>query len=542
MTSQIASRKSHGLVGLSLLALGLGLVPALGGAVTNGTTIPPDQLAPGGAYEWLVRLESGLAQCTGTLIAPEYVLTAAHCLDSGIPAVHVGGATIGVSQAHVHPNWIGTTEFDVALLHLVAPSPARPLTMASQAGLVAAGDMIQVAGWGTTSGEAAPAEGSMRVAQSSPTSLYAVADPASVCNGDSGGPVLLGQPGVDAALVGVAVANPSGVCSDMLAIPVSLIANWIQEVTSANVSGPLALSGSLTTTMDTPVQIPIEFSDPSGASLTLADITSSDSTNGTITACASEIPPTTCTFQPAPGFLGTATFTYTVNSGGRTATALWTIDVVQDTGPKVRLESATFSEPLHGRTRVTVELLLDQPLSTPVIVTLVPRDGGATSGLDYIAKPAEIEFRPGQTRAFYSFFLLADKTKESVEGFDLVLSAVGATAVQPEVSMFIDRNGPNDPPVVLSGTLTAISGQTIDITLDFYDPDGPALTVDAIQSITMTHMEFIGCNTFSETGVPLICSFALEPGFVGTATLTYTVTDGIDTAVGEWAIEVLPGA
>jgi secreted trypsin-like serine protease len=206
--------------------------------------------------------------CSGTVLAPTVVLTAAHCLvddttatvrpaegvavSSGRLDRALPGEDVGAERLIVHPAYDpGAIRPDAALIVLSAPVPAAPVALASAAdgALAAPGAPALFAGWGTTDGRSS--EASSRLLQTGTTVLAddicrrllgadfdaavtlcavdAGRFAASTCRGDSGGPLLLARG--DGALVQAGITSWGSLGCDPR-VPqaftrVSAISGWV---------------------------------------------------------------------------------------------------------------------------------------------------------------------------------------------------------------------------------------------------------------------------------------------------------------------------
>jgi len=194
-------------------------------AVVGGNDASP------GEYPSVARITFGnVFLCTGTLIAPNTVLTAGHCgsvtgdavaspiayppqlIDVKIGGLHDNeGEDVPVSKVTIEPNYLVNSGYDITLLTLSTNSTKTPTRVSgsSEGALWSPGTLETIAGWGTTqeNGDTPTTlqEGHVPITtDSSCASAYSDFDPTTMicagypqggvdtCQGDSGGP-LFGQ-------------------------------------------------------------------------------------------------------------------------------------------------------------------------------------------------------------------------------------------------------------------------------------------------------------------------------------------------------------
>lgn len=226
--------------------------------IIGGTAVPP------GKWPDTVAVIGNMGSCTGTLIAPDVVLTAGHCAQGMTQVIanttnyaQAGGVRSTIKSITAYPNW--ETSYDIAVVVLNTPITGvtpRPIGTSCTFETFSAKPTVRLVGFGLTDNQA----------QGNNTALYEVdvpvTDPVCTgngcqptispggefvagggnkdsCNGDSGGPVYLNTPRgyVVIGAVSRALSNATVPCGEGgIYVRTDKVVQWIEQTAGKSVS------------------------------------------------------------------------------------------------------------------------------------------------------------------------------------------------------------------------------------------------------------------------------------------------------------------
>ena len=340
-----------------------------------------------------------------------------------------------------------------------------------------------------------------------PLLLSEVSQPANGTASIQGGRVLYtpdaGFTGVDTFTYNV-VDPDGGAGSATVTVTVEEIANPNQP--------PVARDDTATTQIDTPVSIAVlaNDSDPDNDVLSIIEVGAAAS--GTAVISGERI-----TYTPAPGFIGSDSFTYTIsdgNGGSMTATVRVTVAQAANRPPIAGSDSAVTT--------------VDTPVVIPVLDNDFDPDGDP---LLLLAAGT-----PASGTAVVAGIVIIYTPNTGFTGTDTFSYSIsdGRGGVDTAVvSVRVDPLAGNNPPVAVDDTATTATGVAVSIPVlaNDSDPDGDPLTILSIGTPTLGSATISGSNviyTPPATGVGGIDSFgySIGDGNGGTASATITVTIG----------------
>lgn len=229
-------------------------------------TIIGGEFVEPGEFPEVVALLSANFTCTGTVVGPRLILTAAHCFDGGQYVVHIGDevdaeAEAIAAQTGSHPDFVpiplNQDIFDYGYLVTTTDLPppyAVPLTSEDEwREVMQWGTDIEIVGFGVdpATGESGRKQKiSLEINGFSDEGLefYAGGDGRDSCRGDSGGPVFATLADGSRRLVGI-ISRGSDMCGKrgVYAVPHAGLC-WVRDETGEDLTGQCPTCDCIDTT------------------------------------------------------------------------------------------------------------------------------------------------------------------------------------------------------------------------------------------------------------------------------------------------------